>query len=153
MDLTWTHAEQAFRAEARAWLAEHLELWREQCGGVIHSGDTHDGFAQHMTSSPLPNTPAHEVLMQAAVGDHQVANVSAEVEARTIGAHLYVPALDPGRSLDKTPFYAIPQISSYPCVPVHIRTTSGSCSAAKDRSSTVCQQLGDCSSWCAKGRP
>src|SRR5437762_13516947 len=48
MDLTWTHAEQAFRAEARAWLAEHLELWREQCGGVIHSGDTHDGFAQHL---------------------------------------------------------------------------------------------------------
>ena len=48
MDLTWTDAEQAFRTEARAWLREHLELWREQCGGVIHSGDTREGFAQHL---------------------------------------------------------------------------------------------------------
>lgn len=73
-----------------------------------------DGYAQHMTSHPYPDTPAHEVLMQAAVGDHQVANVAAEIEARTIGAALYVPALDPGRSLDRRPFYALPRIRHYP---------------------------------------
>ncbi len=41
------------------------------------------GYAQHMTSDPLPNTPTHEVMLQVAFADHQVANVSAEVE----GAH------------------------------------------------------------------
>ncbi|MBX5470781.1 MAG: hypothetical protein IRZ21_12910 [Thermoleophilaceae bacterium] len=73
-----------------------------------------DGYAHHMTSDPLPNTPRHEVLMQVAFGDHQVANVAAEVEARTIGAALYVPTLDPGRTNERRPWYAIPRIKSYP---------------------------------------
>ncbi len=45
-----------------------------------------NGYAQHMVSDPYPNTPDHDVLMHLALGDHQVANVTAEVEARTIGA-------------------------------------------------------------------
>jgi hypothetical protein len=45
-----------------------------------------DGYAQHMTTDPLPNTPAHQVLLHVAFGDFQVTNVAAEVEARTIGA-------------------------------------------------------------------
>ena len=45
-----------------------------------------NGYAQHMTDDPYPNTPPHEVMLQAAFADHQVANVAAEVEARTIGA-------------------------------------------------------------------
>jgi hypothetical protein len=51
-----------------------------------------NGYAHHMTSDPLPNTPVHQVLLQVAYGDHQVANVAAEVEARTIGARLHWPA-------------------------------------------------------------
>lgn len=47
-----------------------------------------NGYAQHMTTDPLPNTPPHQVLMHVAVGDYQVTNVSAEVQARTIGAPL-----------------------------------------------------------------
>ena len=53
-----------------------------------------DGYANHMTDDPLPRTPAHNVLIEMAYGDHQVANVSTEVEARTIGAPLRRPALD-----------------------------------------------------------
>jgi hypothetical protein len=45
-----------------------------------------NGYAQHMTTDPLPDTPPHTVLMQSAVGDHQVANGAADVEVRTIGA-------------------------------------------------------------------
>ena len=45
-----------------------------------------NGYAHHMTDDPLPNTPPHTVLLHPAFGDHQVANVTAEVEARTIGA-------------------------------------------------------------------
>ena len=43
-----------------------------------------DGYANHMTSDPLPGTPAHHVLIDMAYGDHQVSNVATEVEARTI---------------------------------------------------------------------
>ncbi len=53
-----------------------------------------DGYANHMTSHPLNGTPSHKVLIDMAYGDHQVANVSTEVEARTIGAPLRTPTLD-----------------------------------------------------------
>jgi hypothetical protein len=51
-----------------------------------------NGYAHHMTSDPLENTPAHQVMLQVAYSDHQVANVAAEVEARTIGARMHWPA-------------------------------------------------------------
>ena len=73
-----------------------------------------DGYANHMTTDPLPNTPEHKVLIQMAWGDHQVANVATEVEARTIGAPLRRPALDANRLVDpfdeispNSPFYAM----------------------------------------------
>jgi hypothetical protein len=73
-----------------------------------------DGYAHHMTSDPYPNTPAHTVLLHEALGDHQVANVATEVEARTIGADVHQPALDPRRSWDVLPYWGIPAIPSYP---------------------------------------
>jgi hypothetical protein len=73
-----------------------------------------NGYAHHMTTNPLPNTPQHRVLLVEALGDHQVANVATEVEARTIGAHVRQPAVAPGRSLDVTPFWGIPAVPSYP---------------------------------------
>lgn len=51
-----------------------------------------NGYANNMTSNPLPNTPAHNVMIEMSYGDHQVANVATEVEARTIGAPLRVGA-------------------------------------------------------------
>jgi hypothetical protein len=69
-----------------------------------------NGYAHNMTGDPLANTPPHEVLLQAALGDHQVANVAAEVEARTVGASVYTPALKPGRHWDTDPFLGIPQV-------------------------------------------
>lgn len=56
------------------------------------------GYAQHMTSSTYPGTPRHTVLLLEAFGDHQVSNLSTEVEARTIRARLRRPALYPGRA-------------------------------------------------------
>jgi hypothetical protein len=73
-----------------------------------------NGYAAHMTSGPLPETPAHEVLMHVAYGDHQVSQYAAAVEARTIGARVHVPALDPVRSQDVNLFYGVPAIPSYP---------------------------------------
>ena len=73
-----------------------------------------NGYAWHMTRRPYPNTPRHTVLLHQAFGDHQVANVATEVEARVIGARLRTPALDPGRSRDERPFYGIRRIPSLP---------------------------------------
>ena len=73
-----------------------------------------NGYAHHMTSDPYPNTPAHQVLMQIAWGDHQVTNWAAMVEARTIGARLREPILDPGRDPEVRPFYGIPRFGTFP---------------------------------------
>jgi alkylation response protein AidB-like acyl-CoA dehydrogenase len=48
MDLHWTESEQAFRAEARSWLTEHLAAWHDRFDGDILSGDTRAGFTQHL---------------------------------------------------------------------------------------------------------
>jgi hypothetical protein len=63
-----------------------------------------EGYVEQMTGG-LPATPRHQVLMAEAFGDHQVANIATETEARTIGAALHEPALAPGRSNQRQPFW------------------------------------------------
>ena len=74
-------------------------------------GET-NGYGQHVTNKPLPGTPKHNVLLHVALGDHQVAPVSAENEARTLGLVGRRPAYDAGRSFDKTPLWNIPSLTS-----------------------------------------
>lgn len=59
------------------------------------------GNATHVTTDTYPNTPPKKILLHVAFGDHQVANVSAEVEARSMGALIHQPALAPGRHHDE----------------------------------------------------
>ncbi|MHB1568685.1 MAG: hypothetical protein ACYC0H_05725, partial [Solirubrobacteraceae bacterium] len=75
-----------------------------------------DGYAEQMTTHPLPGTPSHQVLMQIAYGDHQVSMYSAAVEARTVGASAYQPALDlsTNRRRDRNLFYGLPTIRHFP---------------------------------------
>ncbi|MDQ3728100.1 MAG: hypothetical protein M3355_00775 [Actinomycetota bacterium] len=73
-----------------------------------------NGYAHHMTSDPLANTPPHEVLMQVAFGDHQVTMWTADVLARTVGASTTPNVLDPGRHPDDQPLFGIPRIASFP---------------------------------------
>jgi len=73
-----------------------------------------NGYAHRMTSNPLPGTPAHKVLMNVALGDHQVTNFQADVEARTIGASTHTPIIDPGRWPDYDILWNVPAIGSYP---------------------------------------
>ncbi|HEY6558159.1 MAG TPA: hypothetical protein VI072_12830 [Polyangiaceae bacterium] len=44
------------------------------------------GYAHHIANNPLPGTPAHSVLMQVSIGDHQVSTLGAHIMARAIGA-------------------------------------------------------------------
>jgi hypothetical protein len=60
-----------------------------------------NGYAHHMTSDPYPNTPAHQVLLEVAFGDYQVANLAAEVQARTMGADFLTTALADGRHWER----------------------------------------------------
>ena len=68
------------------------------------------GYAYHIENNPLPNTPAHSVLMQVAYGDHQVSMWTAEVMARTIGARLRAPALEEGRHPDSNPYFGLESV-------------------------------------------
>jgi len=43
-----------------------------------------NGYSHHIRN-PLPNTPAHEVLLNVAIGDHQVTTLGAHIMARSIG--------------------------------------------------------------------
>jgi hypothetical protein len=75
-----------------------------------------NGYAHNVTDNPLPNTNSHEVLMRVAVGDHQVSNYTAEVEARTIGAKRYGPTLVPERRWQLN-YEVIPEVSTFPAGP------------------------------------
>ncbi|MEZ5322542.1 MAG: hypothetical protein R2698_10795 [Microthrixaceae bacterium] len=57
-----------------------------------------NGYANHVTTDPLPNTPRHTVLLYGAVGDHQVSEFSLRVEAMTMGAAAHRPIAGGGRS-------------------------------------------------------
>jgi hypothetical protein len=72
------------------------------------------GYVQHLVANPYPATPKHTVLLHEAFGDFQVANVSTEVEARTLGIPVHQPALGPGRSPDVTPLWGLAAIPSSP---------------------------------------
>ncbi len=76
-------------------------------------GET-NGYAQHVTNRPLPGTPAHEVLMHVAAGDHQVADFTTSIMARTFGARIRQPALAAGRTLFADPWYGVPAIPAFP---------------------------------------
>ena len=74
-----------------------------------------NGHVRHITADTYPNTPPKKLLLQMAFGDHQVANVSAEVAARTLGAYIRQPAVAADKVVpDVEPFFGIPAIPSFP---------------------------------------
>ncbi len=72
-----------------------------------------DGYARYLGHG-LPDTPSHQVLMQIAYGDFQVSMYAGAAEARSIGARSYQPALDSARGRDRSLFYGVPAIRSFP---------------------------------------
>lgn len=55
-------------------------------------GET-SGYVQHLTDRPYDLTPPHQVIMDVAFGDHQVATITSDNIARTLRIPLYQPAL------------------------------------------------------------
>jgi hypothetical protein len=66
-----------------------------QLAQLLWDRGENEGYAQHLTSSPYPGIAAKQIFIIENYGDHQVANVSAEMLARTIGAKNHEPAFDP----------------------------------------------------------
>jgi hypothetical protein len=73
-----------------------------------------DGFVTHLTDNPLPDTPSHQVILTMAYGDHQVANVATETEARSAGIPIVSPELAPRRSPDPEPFWGLDPLTTFP---------------------------------------
>ena len=73
-----------------------------------------NGYAQHVTRDPYRGTPEHTVLLHEAFGDHQVANIATEVQARVLGARVHRPALADRRSPAKHQMWGLAAINAYP---------------------------------------
>jgi len=65
------------------------------------------GYVQHLVGDTFEGVPAKSVLLIEAFGDHQVANVSTEVLARTLGAVVQPDPIGQGRSVDVEPLWGI----------------------------------------------
>ncbi len=52
-------------------------------------------YSRHIMNDPFPGTPAHQVILQAAIGDHQVTTLGAHIMAREIGAVTIAPQTRP----------------------------------------------------------
>lgn len=78
-------------------------------------GET-SGYVQHLTDRPYSLTPPHKVIMDVAFGDHQVANITADIIARTLGIPLYEPALpDEADEVESSNrFYDLDPIRAFP---------------------------------------
>jgi len=62
-----------------------------------------NGHANHLTHDVYDGTPAKKILLHVAFGDFQVSDMSAQVEARTIGASLHRPGFDPAAFVAANP--------------------------------------------------
>ncbi|HST41662.1 MAG TPA: hypothetical protein VLK58_19240, partial [Conexibacter sp.] len=109
--LDWPDFVATFGAAYPSQLAQPLVMSLSQ---MLWDRSEGNGVAQHMTDDPLPNTPPHQVLLQIALGDFQVPNTFAQVQARTIGAAVRAPIADPGRLADRSPFWGIERIAAFP---------------------------------------
>ena len=76
-------------------------------------GET-NGYAAHLNADRnLPGTPDKRVLIHTALGDHQVATLTAEVEARTAGVPIHRPIYLTGRTTDVEPGWGLATLA-YP---------------------------------------
>jgi len=71
------------------------------------------GYVQHLTADPYPGTKAKTVLLHVGFGDHQVSELSALVEARTIGATIHQPVAADGRWQEVQPGWGL-EATVYP---------------------------------------
>ena len=72
------------------------------------------GYVQHVTTDPYPGSPAKDVLLHVAFGDHQVTELTALIAARALGAAFHEPFAEPGRLRSETMTFGLDPVGSYP---------------------------------------
>ncbi len=72
------------------------------------------GYVRHVTSDPYPGTSSKDVLLHVALGDHQVSQLAALIEARALGARYHEPFAAPGRLRSESVTFGLEPIPSYP---------------------------------------
>ncbi len=80
--------------ERQIWFGIAQMLWDR--------GET-SGYVQHLTDRTYERTPPHQIIMDVAWGDHQVATVTADNIARTLKIPIYEPVLPEGVLKPLTP--------------------------------------------------
>lgn len=76
-------------------------------------GET-SGYVQHLTDRPYNLTPAHKVILTVALGDHQVAPITAFNIARTLKIPASMPLISPDREVDGDLFFNLTPIRKFP---------------------------------------
>jgi hypothetical protein len=73
------------------------------------------GHVNHVTGDTYAKTPPKKILYQVAFADHQVAQLTADIAARNVGARIHQPALPADKETpEEQPYFGIPAIESYP---------------------------------------
>ena len=73
-----------------------------------------NGYVQHLTDNPYDGTPKHQVILEVAVGDHQVSPLTASIAARTLDIPYHDPALGSGRDPGFVSLTGLEPIETYP---------------------------------------
>lgn len=71
-----------------------------------------NGYTHVMTDNPPPNTPAHNITLQVALGDHQVSNFTSDNMARSLDMKTNQIPVDPGRWPDHDVLWNVPRLTS-----------------------------------------
>jgi len=85
----WNAFKSIFDVAYKGPVDEQVAL---QLGQLLWDRGENEGYAQHLTAHPYAGIPAKQIFIIENYGDHQVANVAAEMLARTIGARNHQPA-------------------------------------------------------------
>ncbi|MGA0878641.1 MAG: hypothetical protein ACO3SP_05930 [Ilumatobacteraceae bacterium] len=107
----WPQFQQLFEA---AYTDVDDRLMAVHLAQMLWDRGENSGYAGNLTENPFPGRSAKEVLLIGAFGDHQVANVSTDLLARTIGARIHAPSIRVGRASAVVPFWGIETIDAYP---------------------------------------
>ena len=111
-----------------------------------------NGYAHRMTDDPLPNTPAHEVLMNVGFGDHQVSTFTADTRRGRSAPRSTTRSSTTAAGRTSSRSGTCPRIGSYPYTgsalvywdsgPIRddpTRSTRRTCSAPTRRRSRTCR--------------
>ncbi len=106
--IDWDQFAQIFE---KAYVDDIERVMAIQLVQLLWDRGENNGYAQHLTANTYDSFSPKDVLLIEAFGDHQVANISTEILARTIGARVHTPVFGTKRSSAAIPMWGIEPLS------------------------------------------